>query len=127
MSAERPAASTPWYMESRGIEADVGGPHTLEDLGLDPMTKARVLEWYAFKIWVADNEGSGDQEYGGKSYDPLTIELDTRGGGVAHSYVFDFRDGGRHHVFHSLAELEEWLTEEAITSVKFGGEGDARA
>lgn len=112
----------PWWMVTGNREAGgyMGGPHTLDDIPLDPLQKAQVLEWFAFKVWIGDNEGSGDRDYGGKSYDPLTIELDTRGGGVAHSYVYNFRDGGRHHPFHSLHELEEWLTEEAIQSVRRG-------
>ena len=97
-------------------------PRTLEDLGLDPLAQARVLEWFAFKVWVAMNEGSGEREYVGKLYDPLSVELETTGSGVAHSYVFDFTDGGRHHPFHSLHELEEWLTDEAIAAVRVGYE-----
>lgn len=113
-----------WYMTPSGEDAGfMRGPRTLEDLSLDTLQKVQVLEWFAFKVWVAMNEGSGDPEYSGKSYDPLTVEVDSRGGGVAHSYVFDFHDGGRHHPFHSLRELEEWLTEEAIQAVAYSVAG----
>jgi hypothetical protein len=81
----------------------------LADLDLDSLQRARLLEWWADRIWVATEEGSGDREYGGKRYDPLTIELASNGSGVAHSYVFDFHDGGRHHAFDSLDQVEDWL------------------
>lgn len=88
----------------------------LAEIGLDTLQRAKVLEWFARKIWVGSEEGSGEREYCCKSYDPLTIELSTDGGGVAHSYVFNFHDGGRHHVFDSLDQLEDWLLEELIGS-----------
>lgn len=106
-------SEAPWYLEK---------PHRVSDLGLDPLQQARVLEWYANRILVASEEATGEPDYCGKSYDPLTIELDTRGGGTAHSYIFDFRDGGRHHPFHSLNELETWLQEEAIDACRDRGE-----
>lgn len=86
----------------------------LSEIGLDSLQRARVLEWFARKFWVATEEGSGEPEYHSKSYDPLTIELASNGGGTAHSYVFDFHDGGRHHYFDSLDQLEDWLMEELI-------------
>lgn len=80
---------------------------TLNDTNLDILAKIQVLEWFAFQIWDADPEAGGS-----KSYDPLTIELNSDGTGIAHSYVFDFHDGGRHHYFDSLDQLEKWLKEE---------------
>ena len=117
----------PWYLEPRGDRAAgfMSGPRTLADVELDSLQRVQVLEWFAYKVWVAMNEGSGDADYSGKSYDPLTVNLESNGCGVAHSYVFNFKDGGRHHSFHSLAELEEWLTDEAIQAVRYGGESDA--
>ena len=52
---------------------------------------------------------------GRKVYDPLTIE-----GNIAHSYVMDLRDGGRHHPFDTLeqladdalADIASWVREE---------------
>ena len=117
----------PWYFES-GENSWGDRPQTLADLGLDSLQQARVLEWFAFKVWVASNEGTPDGDYHSKSYDPLTIELDSHGGGTAHSYVFNLNTGGRHHGFSSLAELERLLFEEAIGTVKWAyghGQEDA--
>jgi len=61
---------------------------TIDDLPLDESQKRRVLEWFARKLWIILEEASGEPDYCGKSYDPLTID-----GNVAHSYVFDFEDG----------------------------------
>ena len=49
----------------------------------------------------------------GKMYDPLTIEDK-----IAHSYVFDLKDGGRHHPFTSLQELKNDILEETVKSIK---------
>jgi hypothetical protein len=108
-----PPAERPWYLDGTFTDR----PMRLAALGLNPLQQAAVLEWFAFKIWVAGNEGGGDPDYHSKSYDPLTVELATDGSGVAHSYVFDFHDGGRHHPFDSLDQLEDWLFEEAIGTV----------
>ena len=108
----------PWYFGS-GKDGFRGNHQTLADLELDPLTEAKILEWLAFKIWVSGNEGVPDGDYHSKSYDPLTIELGSRGGGTAHSYVFNLGDGGRHHDFSSLADLERMLFEEAIGTVSW--------
>jgi hypothetical protein len=114
--------SRPWFFTpAEGDESCRSQPRLLTELGLDSLTVARILEWFALKIWVAGEEGSGEREYHGKSYDPLKIELDSGGGGVAHSYVFNLRDGGRHHGFQSLEELEIALTEELIGVVEWAG------
>lgn len=95
------------------------GSRSLADIGLDSLQRAAVLEWFADKLWVAQEEGSRNRDYGGKSYDPLSIELRPDGGGIAHSYVFNLRDGGRHHSFDSLNSLEEMLVDEAIGVVRW--------
>jgi hypothetical protein len=116
----------PWYFEAGEDDWQWGRAprRRLSQLDLNPIQRAQILEWLAFKIWVAGVEGAGDGDYHSKSYDPLTIELDSWGGGVAHSYVFNFHDGGRHHTFHSLDELEDWLFEEAINIVKWAGDSE---
>lgn len=53
-----------------------------------------------------------DDAVGYKSYDPLTIE-----GNVAHSYVFDLEDGGRHHQFENCVALVDALTNEIIQKI----------
>jgi len=85
---------------------------TIDDLPLDESQKRRVLEWFARKLWIILEEASGEPDYCGKSYDPLTID-----GNVAHSYVFDFEDGGRHHRFKDLQHLERMLVQEAIKRI----------
>lgn len=73
----------------------------IDDLPLSRAQKECVLEWYAMKIWKLE----GPDHH--KSYDPLTIE-----GNVAHSYVFNLDNGGRHHEFGSLKDLELMLDQE---------------
>lgn len=87
---------------------------TIDDLPLSYEDKCAVLEWFARKLWILLEEGSGDPYYYGKSYDPLVIE-----DGVAHSYVFNFEDGGRHHVYDDLAHLERMLMNEGISRIKY--------
>ena len=91
---------------------------TIDDLPLTEEQKVHVLEWFAWKIWRICEEAGGDPDYGGKSYDPLEIELMANGSGIAHSYVFDLGDGGRHHPFVSLVELEKRLEKEAIEEIR---------
>ena len=86
---------------------------SINDIDVSDEIKKNILEWFARKLWILLEEGSGEPDYYHKSYDPLTIE-----GNIAHSYVFDFRDGGRHHPFKNLSELEEMLMEEGINSIK---------
>lgn len=88
---------------------------TLDDLPLDDTQKALVLEWFAKKLWVMLEEGSGDPDYYGKMYDPLVIDLEAK---EAHSYVFDLPDGGRHHPFSDLLDLEEKLKQEGIRRIR---------
>jgi hypothetical protein len=89
--------------------------HSLDDLPLTDDQKVLVLEWFARKLWVMLEEGGGEPDYYGKSYDPLVIDLEEK---EAHSYVFNLGDGGRHHPFESLAELEERLEQEGINRIK---------
>lgn len=77
--------------------------------------KAIILEWYAWKIWSALEEGSGEPDYYHKSYDPMEIDLIEK---IAHSYVFDLEDGGRHHPFKNLEHLEEMMDAELIKRIK---------
>lgn len=48
-----------------------------------------------------------------KMYDPMTIE-----GDVVHSYVFDLRDGGRHHNYDNLWELKDDILAETLSGIK---------
>lgn len=88
---------------------------SLDDLPFNDDEKVLVLEWFARKLWVILEEGSGDSDYYGKIYDPLVIDLEER---EAHSYVFELGDGGRHHSFETLAELEMRLEQEGIERIK---------
>lgn len=85
----------------------------IDDLPFTDDQKEMVLEWFAQKIWR-----SLDETGHCKSYDPLIIE-----GKTAHSYIFNFRDGGRHHGFSTLSELEDSLVEEMkLLATTFQGE-----
>ena len=85
---------------------------TINDLLLTEMQKRSVLEWFAWKIWEILMELGIEDGYG-KPYDPLVIEDE-----VCHSYVFDLSDGGRHHKYETLAELEERLKKEVIERIR---------
>jgi hypothetical protein len=85
---------------------------SIDDLPFSNEAKCMVLEWFARKLWVLLEEGSGDSDYYCKGYDPLVIE-----GNTAHSYVFDMEDGGRHHPFKDLEHLEKMLMDEGIKRI----------
>lgn len=61
------------------------------------------LEGMAWGIW------NFDEEMYGKISDPLYIGDDLEN---VYSYAFDFHDGGRHHKFNSLEEIEKSLLNE---------------
>jgi hypothetical protein len=50
-----------------------------------------------------------------KSYDPLTIDEAEK---IAHSYVFDLWDGGRHHKYGSLYQVINAIKEETVKAIK---------
>lgn len=87
--------------------------YDIDDLPLNRQQKCRVLEWFARKLWVLLEEGSGEPDYYSKSYDPLIID-----GDEAYSYVFSLNDGGRHHKFNNLKHLEDMLMAEGIDRIK---------
>jgi len=72
----------------------------------------RDIEFYAQALWDLLQE-IGLRDGHCKIYDPLTIE-----GEIAHSYVFDLMDGGRHHSFNNLEELRENLLRETAEEIK---------
>jgi len=91
--------------------------YCIEDLPevlFTPIHKKMVLEWFARKIEQMLRIFSDDWGDHRKSYDPLLINLDTK---TAHSYLFSFKNGGRHHPFGSLLQLERWLVEEAVKEI----------
>lgn len=105
--------STPF---KTGIDEGFNFFHSIDDLtGLSDTQKIAVLEWFARKLWVILEEGSGDSDYYGKSYDPLVIEPNKK---IAHSYVFSIsRDSGRHHHYEELTDIEDALVAEAIDRI----------
>ena len=87
---------------------------SIAELPLTRLEKEAVLELFAMHLWYILEEGSGNPDYHHKSYDPLVIEDNE-----AHSYVFRLSEqGGRHHEFMSLAELEGRLIEDAVSRIK---------
>ncbi len=90
----------------------VNAPATLDELELSDEQKRQVLEWFAVKLWIMLEAAGRDYQGNWKSYDPLTIE-----GNTAHSYVFDLDDGGRHHPFETLRDLEDMLMREGIKQI----------
>lgn len=82
------------------------------------------LEGLAYGVWCAQQmyfDGSLGQH--SKSYDPLYIESFNLGikKWIVHSYVFDFIDGGRHHEFDSLEQIETELIKE-VQLIEFKGD-----
>ena len=89
---------------------------TIDDLPLSELQKRCVLEWFAWKMWELLIELGIEDGYG-KSYDPLLID-DKK----CHSYIFDLGDGGRHHDYETLREVEEKLMNEVVVVVKEAAE-----
>lgn len=84
---------------------------TIEDLtSLTREQKEEVLMWFARKLWVLLGKW---RAYHCKHYDPLVIE-----GNIAHSYVFNLDDGGRHHEFRDLEHLEKMMMDEGIRRIE---------
>ena len=89
-------------------EENFANPYrTIDDLPLSPEQKKCVLEWFAWKI--TEVASAKNLFVGMKHYDPLMIDDEE-----AHSYVFDFEDGGRHHKYRDLKHLEKMLMEELL-------------
>lgn len=77
--------------------------YDIDQLPFTEHQKAIVLEYLAQKLWKTLIK-VGIMESYCKSYDPLLID-----GNIAHSYVFDMKDGGRHHSFKDYKDLEQML------------------
>lgn len=75
----------------------------IDELPLTELQKACVLEWVAQKLTNTKYAEDEDIWQCGKSYDPLSIDTKRK---VAHSYVMDMHDGGRHHPFNKMSEVE---------------------
>ncbi len=78
------------------------------------------LEGMAYGIWMQKYAVEGDGH--SKMSDPLYI--DPKQLNDVYSYVFDFIDGGRHHSFKSLKEIEEALIEETKKLARFYRTGE---
>ena len=85
---------------------------TADDLPLSELQKRCVLEWFAWKVWELLIELGIEDGYG-KPYDPLLID-DKK----CHSYIFDLGNGGRHHDYGTLREIEEELMKEVVEEIK---------
>ena len=86
---------------------------SLSEITLTKKQKIEVLEWYAYKVWmlqIKKNIVDGSM----KMYDPLEIDIYNK---ISHSYVFNFEDGGRHHPFNTLDDIEKWLFNESLKEV----------
>lgn len=83
----------------------------IDTLPLKDFQKKAVLEYLAQKLWRILLKTNIMEDHC-KIYDPLIIE-----GNIAHSYVFDMEDGGRHHPFKDYKHLEQMLMEETILRI----------
>lgn len=66
---------------------------------------ADVLHGIRMELRISDGHG--------KTYDPLEIEDN-----IAHTYVFDLEDGGRHHPIKDLPDLVRQMFEETVRNIK---------
>lgn len=106
-------------MKLSETSAAVGYNHGIDDLPLDHLEKQAVLEWFARRLWVIlENSRPDGPDWHHKTYDPLIID-----GNVAHSYVFNLGDGGRHHDIESLEDLERRLVDEATSDLLYRHRG----
>ena len=99
-------------MSKKTISSGVNEFYSISDLPLTGDEKEMVLEYLAhqlLKIRVAIDA----TDYGGKSYDPLIID-----GKIAHTYLFDLEDGGRHHPFRTYDHLQTMMINETIKECK---------
>jgi len=85
---------------------------SIDDLPLRGSQKRYVLEWLAWKFYDLLLKLGIEDGYC-KSYDSLLIE-DNK----CHSYVFDLDDGGRHHPYKNLREIEDKLFNEVVKRIK---------
>jgi len=85
---------------------------SVDDLPLREYQKRYVLEWLAWKFYGLLIKLGIEDGYC-KSYDPLLIEDDK-----CHSYVFDLGNGGRHHPYRNLREIEDKLFNEVVKRIK---------
>jgi hypothetical protein len=76
----------------------------IDALPLTELQKACVLEWLAQKLRQTPFAQKYDIWQYGKSYDPLLFD-----GQTAYSYVMNMSDGGRHHAFSNMAEVEGYI------------------
>ena len=74
--------------------------------------KPRDVEMYVQGMYDLYLELGGESHC--KMYDPLTIE-----GRVAHSYVFNLQDGGRHHSFETLEKLADDCLKEMAKQTRY--------
>jgi len=81
---------------------------------MSPQDKVKELEFTAAAI-LRLRVCANISDDASKSYDPLTIDLENK---IAHSYIFDFFDGGRHHKFNELSEVELWLNMELFRTLQ---------
>ena len=92
--------------------------YNIDDLPFSNHDKQVALEWLARKYWNILLKLEIQCGHC-KMYDPLVIE-----GNVAHTYVFDLDDGGRHHPFENYKHLEKMMDEEMFRELKLWKEGD---
>jgi hypothetical protein len=90
---------------------------SIDDLPFTPEQKMMVLAWFAEKLYEIELVAL-DADGTRKVYDPLSFW-----DGLAHSYVFDLEDGGRHHEYDSLGHLEAMLINEIVELIRQNADG----
>jgi len=76
-----------------------------------------LIEGYAAALQDIMKEITGANDCA-KSYDPLTVSDD---GKIMHSYAFDMKDGGRHHMvtqYKTVEDIKKTLLNEAVKEIQ---------
>jgi hypothetical protein len=79
--------------------------------------QAGFIEGYANACDDLLGKLTGDR-FSGKSYDPATVNLDAA---IIHSYAFNLKDGGRHHMladYESVDEITALMAAETLEAIR---------
>ena len=87
---------------------------TVDNIQVADEVKAQILELLAWHLWRVKVR-LGTEDGSCKSYDPLHVDLEEK---EAHTYVFDLWDGGRHHPYESLQQLEQGLEDNTVEEIQ---------
>lgn len=92
------------------------GVDNMSELKLGERT-AGFIEGYAAALWDIELSLIRDKDGHCKTYDPMQVNIED---GTMHSYVFNMKDGGRHHQisqYSSIEDIRKTLLTETIQNI----------